>query len=209
RIDAMIKSVSIFCSLSVALGLFVPDSGLAFGRQPAAVNALAKQAQEATVERVVIAGNRRIPESTIMQSISTKAGDTFDPATIDRDVRALYAQGHFADIRSYVEDGPKDGKIVTFEVREWPLVLAIEYQGLKSVSLSRVAKEYRKLGITFLAEYDPGVAKRAAATIRDLLVRHGHPDATVNFTTEDVTQTRAVKLTFMINEGPSAPSPRN
>ena len=101
------------------------------------------QSQEVRVEQVTIRGNRRIPESTIKIWISTREGDPYDPATLDRDVRALYAQGHFQDVKVFSEDGTRGGKIVTFEVKEWPLILEIKYEGLKSVQQSKILEQGR------------------------------------------------------------------
>src|SRR5215469_6902005 len=85
------------------------------------------QSQEVPVEAVHITGNRRIPESTVKIWITTREGEPYNPATLDRDIRALYAQGHFEDVRVFAEDGTRGGKIVSFEVREWPLILDIKY----------------------------------------------------------------------------------
>src|SRR5215472_13818103 len=94
--------------------------------------------QEVLVEQVLIRGNRRIPETTVKIWLSTREGDVYNPAILDRDVRALYAQGHFQDVKVFAEDGTRGGKIVTFEVKEWPLILEIRYEGLKSVQVSKV-----------------------------------------------------------------------
>jgi TonB family protein len=78
----------------------------------------ASQSQEVPVEAVHIGGNRRIPESAVRTWITTREGDPYNPATLDRDVRAIYAQGYFQDVKVFAEDGTRGGKIVTFEVVE-------------------------------------------------------------------------------------------
>src|SRR4029079_11129045 len=97
---------------------------------------LARRPQNVLVEQVLIRQNRRIPESTIKIWIGTREGDPYNPVQLDRDVRALYAQGHFEDVKVFAEDGTRAGKIVTFEVKERPLLLDIKYEGLKSVQQS-------------------------------------------------------------------------
>jgi len=161
------------------------------------------QSQEVTVEAVHIIGNRRIPESTVKIWITTREGEPYNPATLDRDIRALYAQGHFEDVRVFAEDGNRGGKAVTFEVKEWSLILDIKYDGLKSVQISKVQEEYRKrqIGISKESQYDPVKAKRAAAVIKDLLADEGRPDAKVEPITENISKT-AVALTFKVEEGP-------
>ena len=57
------------------------------------------------VEDVRISNNRRIPQDTIKYQLQTKAGDRFNPEIIRADVKRLYAQGHFDDIRVDEEVG--------------------------------------------------------------------------------------------------------
>ncbi|MEW6206852.1 MAG: outer membrane protein assembly factor BamA [Acidobacteriota bacterium] len=164
---------------------------------------LAGKSQEVLVEQVVIRQNRRIPESTIKIWIGTREGEPFNPAQITRDIRALYAQGHFDDVKVYSEDGSRGGKIITFEVKEFPLLLDIKYEGLKSVQQSTILEEFRKrqVGLSKEAQYDPVKAKRAAAVIKELLANEGRPEAKVEPILEDISAT-AVGLTFKIEEGP-------
>jgi outer membrane protein insertion porin family len=164
---------------------------------------LAGKSQDVLVEQVVIRGNRRIPESTIKIWIGTREGEPFNPAQITRDIRALYAQGHFEDVKVYSEDGSRGGKIITFEVKEFPLLLDIKYEGLKSVQQSTILEEYRKrqVGLSKESQYDPVKAKRAAAVIKELLANEGRPEAKVEPIVEDISAT-AVGLTFKIEEGP-------
>jgi outer membrane protein insertion porin family len=165
--------------------------------------ALASRVQNVNVEQVLIRGNRRIPESTIRIWIGTREGDPYNPVQLDRDVRALYAQGHFEDVKVYAEEGTRGGKIITFEVVERPLLLDIKYEGLKSVQQSTLLEEFRKrsVGLSKESQYDAVKAKRAAAVIKELLANEGHPEAKVEPTVERISGT-AVALTFKIDEGP-------
>ncbi len=165
--------------------------------------ALASRVQNVTVEQVVIHGQRRIPESTIKIWIGTREGDPYNPVQLDRDVRALYAQGHFDDVKVYAEEGTRGGKIITFEVSERPLLLEIKYEGLKSVQQSTVLEEFRKrtVGLSKESQYDAVKAKRAAAVIKELLANEGRPEAKVDPVIERISAT-AVSLTFKVEEGP-------
>src|SRR5262249_45101966 len=135
--------------------------------------------------------------------ISTREGDVYNPAQLDRDVRAIYAQGYFDDVKVFAEDGTRGGKIITFEVKERPLLLEIKYNGLKSVQQSTVLEEFRKrqVGLSKESQYDPVKARRAAAVIKELLGNEGRPEAKVDPVIEPISQT-AVSLTFKIEEGP-------
>ncbi|HKS42628.1 MAG TPA: outer membrane protein assembly factor BamA, partial [Blastocatellia bacterium] len=165
--------------------------------------ALANPSQNVTVEKVEIRGNRRIPESTIKIWIGTRDGDPYNPAQLDRDVRALYAQGHFQDVKVFAEEGARGGKVITFEVKERPLLLDIKYEGLKSVQQSTLLEEFRKrsVGLSKESQYDPVKVRRAAVVIKEMLANEGRPEAKVEPAIEDISST-AVGLTFKIDEGP-------
>jgi outer membrane protein insertion porin family len=187
---AALVAIVVGWSLSERLGLVQP-------------RALANRVQNVTVEQVLIRGNRRIPESTVKIWIGTREGDPYNPVQLDRDVRALYAQGHFEDVKVYAEEGTRGGKIITFEVSERPLLLDIKYEGLKSVQQSTVLEEFRKrsVGLSKESQYDAVKAKRAAAVIKELLANEGRPEAKVDPVVERISAT-AVALTFKIDEGP-------
>ena len=165
--------------------------------------ALANPSQNVTVEQVAIRGNRRIPESTVKIWIGTREGDPYNPAQLDRDVRALYAQGHFQDVKVFAEEGARGGKVITFEVKERPLLLDIKYEGLKSVQQSTLLEEFRKrsVGLSKESQYDPVKVRRAAVVIKEMLANEGRPEAKVEPLIEDISST-AVGLTFKIEEGP-------
>jgi outer membrane protein insertion porin family len=153
------------------------------------------------VERVIIRGNRRIPTSTIKSLIGTRKGDSYRPEQLDRDVRVLHDTGHFEDVKVYVEDGLRRGKIVTYELAERPLILEIAYEGIDQTTVAEVLEELRKQKVELQkgAEYDPVKVRRAAAVIRDLLVRRGNQLTKVNAMVEQQTQT-GVSLVFKVQE---------
>lgn len=161
------------------------------------------RSQDVQVEQVLIRGQRRIPESTVRIWIGTREGEPFNPAQINRDVQTLNAQGHFDGVKVFAEDGPRGGKVVTFELTEHSLILEIKYDGLKSLQQSKVLEEFRKrqIGLSKDSQYDPVKARRAAAVIKQLLADEGRPDAKVDVNTEEISRT-AVSLVFKIEEGP-------
>src|SRR5215831_18821862 len=154
------------------------------------------------VEQVRIANNRRIPKDTILYQLQTKAGDRLNPDIIRADVKRLYAQGHFDDIRVEEEDG-KTGKIVTFFVVEKKTIRSVKYEGLNSITNSEVLDKLRekKASISQESTYDPSKIKKAETIIKMMLAEKGHQDATIEATTEDVPP-NSIAVTFKVNEGP-------
>src|SRR5260370_33278376 len=133
------------------------------------------------IEAIEIRGNRRIPGDTIKYNIQTKSGDTLNPDVIRRDIKTLYAQGYFDDIRVDEEDGKNGGVIIIFTVKEKPLIRSIEFAGINAISKSDILDKLkeRKVGISQESPYDPGRVKKVEGEIKAMLAAKGHQDATV------------------------------
>lgn len=174
---------------------------LAFTTLSAQETNRAERTESQLIERVIIRGNRRIPASTIKTWIGARKGESYSPEQLDRDVRALHNTGHFADVKVYVEDGVRRGKIVTFEVAERPLILKIVYEGIDQATEAEVLEEWRKQKIELSkeSEYDPVNVRRAAAVIQELLVRRGNERAKVNPIVEQQTAS-GVSVVFKVEE---------
>src|SRR5262245_28394001 len=154
------------------------------------------------VEDVRVSNNRRVLQDTIKYQLQTKAGDRLNIDVIRADVKRLYAQGHFDDIRVEEEDG-KTGKIITFWVKEKKTIRSVKYEGLNSITNSEVLEKLREKKATLSQEstYDPSKIKKAETVIKMMLAEKGHQDATIEATTEDIPP-NSVAVTFKVNEGP-------
>src|SRR5437899_4506824 len=69
------------------------------------------------IEEVRVTGNRRVPSDTIKYQLQTKPNDRFNMDVIRADMKRLYAQGMYEDIRVDEEEG-KNGKVIIFTVKE-------------------------------------------------------------------------------------------
>src|SRR5687767_15731451 len=103
------------------------------------------------IEDVQVRNNRRIPSDTIKFNLQTKINDRFNLEVIRRDIKTLYALGHFDDIRVEEEPG-KNGKIITFVVVEKPLIRSVKYEGLKSITNSEILEKLRERKATISQE---------------------------------------------------------
>src|SRR5579863_1144430 len=106
------------------------------------------------VTRIEFRGNRRIQNSALLARIFTRPGQVYNQNDIERDFMALWNTGYFDDIRAVATDDPKakNGKIITFFVREKKLVRSIDYKGMSSVSVSDVMDRFRqeKVGLSIM-----------------------------------------------------------
>ncbi len=87
-----------------------------------------------TVVSVAVTGNAHIPTDRILSVVKTKAGDPFDPAVVQQDLRAIADLGFFADQAPPIVKQRPDGVAVTYRVIENPVVTSIRFEGNKSVS---------------------------------------------------------------------------
>jgi outer membrane protein insertion porin family len=166
--------------------------------------AYAQQPVPTKVERIDVKGNRRIPPETIRSSIvQTREGEAYEESNIEFDLRSLYKTNFFENIEVQETDGDI-GKIVTFIVKEKPLIRSIEYSGNKSFTESGILDNFKekKVGLTVDSQYDPSKIRAAERAIKDLMVQNGKPLGTVRTEIEEIPPI-SVRVRFVIDEGQS------
>lgn len=163
------------------------------------------QNQDVFVEDVEIRGNRRIPRESILYYVQSKPQDRFDINLSQRDLQAILQMGLFDPLgtRLYVEDGPRGGKIIIFQVKEYPIIRDLQYRNLKSATESEVLTRFkeRRTQVSKESQFDPAKANGARVVLKELLAEKGHPDAKVSIEVEDISAT-TVALIFNVEEGP-------
>ncbi len=164
--------------------------------------AAAGWAQTEVISEIDVQGNRRIPAETIKARVFTKAGDIYDPASLERDFNSLWNTGYFEDIRFTREQTPKGWRIIV-QVKEKPTIREINYVGLSSVSNSDVLDRFKeaKVGLSVESQYDPTRVKKAEVTIKGLLAEHGRQFATIRTEVRQIPPA-SVGITFVVKEGP-------
>ena len=116
------------------------------------------QAQQSPrlVESIDITGNRRLRKEDILYWVQTRPGDPYNAAQIERDLQAILTLGFFdkTSTRVLIEDGPRGGVNVIFEVKELPIIRDLQFEGLHSVSESDVLKAFREKRVGGLKRSD-------------------------------------------------------
>lgn len=171
---------------------------------PALRAARAQGQQQRVVEDVVFQGNRRNRTADLLYYVQTRQGDVYNEAQVQRDFRALMDLGFFNRTESRVEteEGPRGGVIVTFVVKELPIIRDLQFEGLSSVSESDVLKAFRerRIGIQKENISDPVKLNNAVRVLKELLAAKGHPNATVEVRRDEVSATSEA-VTFVVHEG--------
>ncbi|HTY63595.1 MAG TPA: outer membrane protein assembly factor BamA [Acidobacteriota bacterium] len=162
----------------------------------------AQTSEGPTIERIDIRGNRRIPEETIRFYIQSRAGDPFSEERLAQDLRSVFNAHFFENIEIQERDGDA-GKIVTFVVKEKPLIRQLEYVGNKSFTESNILDEFkeRKVGLTIDSQFDPSKIEAAKRALRMLLMQNGRPLGTVRSEIDNLPPS-SVRVRFIIDEGP-------
>ena len=132
----------------------------------------------------------------------SRAGDVYDEAALQRDLRSVWNTGYFDDVRIEREQGDK-GWIIHFYVREKPTIRTIEYHGLNSVSQSDVLERYKKVKVPMTVDspYDATKVIKAKVVLQDLLAEHGRQFATITVQVQQIPPA-SVAVTFNVKEGP-------
>ena len=154
------------------------------------------------IEAIEFRGARRVPQDTLRSMIFTKKGDKFDPETLRRDFMALWNTGRFDDITLEQEPG-RTGIIIRFVVVERPVVRSIQYEGIKSVTVSEILDRFkeRRVGLSIESQYDQNKVQRAAVVLKEFLAERGRQYATVEPELRQIPPA-SLAITFRVQEGP-------
>ena len=189
--------------LSLAI-LATPVLAITGSSADSAVTPANASKQQQIVENVDIQGNRRLRDEDLMYYIKTRAGDTYDPAALERDLRELLSLNFFDKTKTRVltTEGVRGGVNVIFEVSELPIIRDLQFTGLEAVQESDVLKAFReqRVGISKEAVYDPVKARNATRVLRELLAQKGYPNASINIKEEEVSAT-SIGVTFEVDQG--------
>jgi outer membrane protein insertion porin family len=180
--------------LALILGFFL------CGLMPGVAHAAPQAGQ--IVENIDVVGNRRIPTETVKSRIYTRAGDVYDEAALERDLRSVWNSGYFEDVRMEREQSAK-GWIIHIYVREKPTIRTIDYHGLNAVSQSDVLERYKKakVPLTVDSPYDPTKIIKAKVVLQQLLAEHGRQFANITVQVQQVPPA-SVSVIFNVKEGP-------
>jgi outer membrane protein insertion porin family len=162
-------------------------------------------AQNVLIEEIEIRGNRRLPKETILYSIQSKPGDVYREELVRRDLESIINLGAFDPlaVKAFVEEGARGGRIIIFQVREYPIMRDIKYRNLKSATESDVLTKFKERRIPFTKDspFDPVKAQGARRVLREILAEKGHPEARIEIEVEDISAT-AIAVNFVVDEGP-------
>lgn len=185
----------------LAAGTALSSPVLAQGQAPAAAPAPAPAptpappaAPEAgVVGRIVVQGNERVDQQTIISYLPIQPGDTVDGARIDLAVKTLFRTDLFSDVRITLQ-----GQDLVVKVLENPIINKVVFEGNHALTEDKLKEEVinHPRGIFTKSKVQQDVAR-----IIELYRRAGRISATVAPKIVELPQKR-VDLIFEITEGP-------
>ncbi|WP_414642060.1 outer membrane protein assembly factor BamA [Brevundimonas sp.] len=162
--------------------------------EPAAQTPAAPQEQRVMINRILVRGNQRIDQTTILSYLPIQPGDTVDPGVLDVAVRTLTRTQLFADVQLGVQP---NGDLVV-EIVENPIINQVVFEGNSAIGEEKLREEVtlRPRGIYTRARVQEDVGK-----IVELYRLSGRISATVTPKLVQLDQNR-VDVVFEIDEGP-------
>ena len=160
---------------------------------PATV-AVSQAGQVGVANRILVQGNQRIDQTTILSYLPIQPGDPVDPVLLDVAVRTLYRTNLFADVQMAL-----DGTDLVVQVVENPVINQVVFEGHSAISEEKLREEVtiRPRGV-----YTPSRVQEDVQSIVELYRLSGRISATVTPKLIQLEQNR-VDLVFEIDEGVS------
>ncbi len=147
------------------------------------------------VQRIVIQGNERIENDTILAYLPVQVGDTVGAEQIDASIKALFRTDLFSDVAVELQGGD-----LVVRVSENPIINQVVFEGNSNLKDDKLRDEVtvRPRGIYTKAKVEADVQR-----IVELYRRSGRISVTVTPQIVALPQKR-VDLIFKINEGPKS-----
>ena len=145
-------------------------------------------------------GPKTVAKSVILSNMRTTVGDAYSAASVEEDVRNLYATGFFTNLA--IKDEPLgDGVRVNVVVQPKPLVKEIVITGAKKIKEARLRKEMKsKIG-------EP-LSERQISTdadkVKDYYLGKGYNQVQVSYKIDTNEEFGRSVITFIISEGERA-----
>jgi outer membrane protein insertion porin family len=170
-----------------------PGAPIATAPEGQAAPAIAP-ADRVQVARILVRGNQRIDQTTVLSYLPIQPGDVVDAAVLDVAVRTLTRTQLFADVQLGVQP---NGDLVV-EIVENPIINQVVFEGNNAIGQEKLTEEVtlKPRGIYTRARIQEDVGK-----IVELYRLSGRIGATVTPKIVQLEQNR-VDVVFEINEGP-------
>src|SRR5580765_1092225 len=157
------------------------------------VSAQAQTREKVVLKNIQISGNVRVEDDGIRLHLKSRAGENYDPATVEQDVKAIYRMGFFDDVQAELSPDA----VLTYAIKEKPYVREIKIQGASQVGKEKIETA---LGIGARTILDRTKVAEGVDKVRKLYNEQGYVNASFDYAVSMEANNQAV-LTLDINEG--------
>jgi len=161
----------------------------------AAQASAARPAETGVVNRILIQGNQRIDQTTVLSYLPIQPGDTIDPVILDVAIRTLTRTQLFADVQLGLQP---NGDLVV-KIVENPIINQVVFEGNSALAEKKLREE---VTIAPRGIYTRAKVQEDVGSIIELYRLSGRISATVTPKLVQLEQNR-VDVIFEIDEGPS------
>ena len=145
------------------------------------------------LKEVKITGNLRVEDDGIRLHLKSRAGESFDPAVVDHDVKAIYRMGFFDDVRAELS---ADG-ILTYVIKEKPYIRDVIIQGAAKVGKDKIETAF---GVGTRTILDRTKVAEGVDKVRKLYNDQGYVNAAIDHSVSVEANNQAI-VTLDIVEG--------
>ncbi|MBN1611030.1 MAG: outer membrane protein assembly factor BamA [Polyangiaceae bacterium] len=130
----------------------------------------AQKALGLKIERIVVAGNRRVSTPDVLTYLREKVGAAFSPQALTQDVHELWQSGFFDDIEVDLQRSDT-GVTLRFMLRERPNIREVIFEGNDEISKDDLTEAIEVKSNTVLSR--PAI-RRSIQKIRDMYAERGY-----------------------------------
>lgn len=173
---------------------------------PAAQTVAPPEQERLLINRILVRGNQRIDQTTVLSYLPIQPGDVVDPLVLDVAVRTLDRTQLFADVQLGVQNGD-----LIVEIVENPIINQVVFEGNNAISEDKLTEEVtlKPRGIYTRARVQEDVGKivelyrlsgRISATVTPKLVQLDQNRVDVVFEIDEGAETGVRAITFLGNQ---------
>jgi len=155
-----------------------------------ALNGYLRMKDVCVIKSIAIDGTKRITSDAIRFRIKAAPGDILHKLGIKKDIEEIYAMGYFESC-----DASNEAGVLTFHVREYPVVISFEFKGNKAVDEKKLLET---LGIKKFDILNTRTLKAGIDRIKGVYREKGYYDVEVVSTTKPTEG--GITLAFDIKE---------
>lgn len=151
--------------------------------------------QQTILSEIAIGGNEQVDTEAIRIRLSSRPGQPLNPETVDTDIRSIYEMGFFKNIEARLDE--HDGQqVLTYWVRERPLIRQVRVEGHKKVSQEEILTALKIHPRTIL---NPVRIRSGILEVKALYEEKGYLDADISYRTESTVNGETI-VSFTISE---------